>query len=718
MALSRVFKPRRRRIAIGLAALLLWSVGWTVQADPTSPKAADKTIGILVTKQLPKIHLSRHPLDDEMAQRCLKMFVKALDPMKLYFYQSDIDGFHRQPKEFDAAVEHGDLKYAFEIFHVFLQRVDERVKLVDELLAAPQDFSVDEEMVVDRDSLEYPKDPAEARERWRKRIKYELLVLKTAEKEKLEGAKAVEKLERRYHSFAKRMHQTDSDELLEMYLSSLTTSYDPHTTYMAKSSLENFQIMMSLGLEGIGAALKSEDGYTIIDKIIPGGAADKEGHLKAGDRIVGVGQGHQGETEDVVDMKLKDVVEKIRGKQGSIVRLTYTSAGSEERKTIAITRAKIELKDSEARGQVFDAGKVEPKDSETRGQVFGAGKKADGSPYRVGVIDLPSFYMDMEAAHNGAPDYKSTTRDVRQILERFTAEHVDAVILDLRKNGGGSLQEAISLTGLFIDTGPVVQVKDANGRVQSYPDTDPGMAWNGPLVVLISKFSASASEILAGAIQDYGRGLIVGDHATHGKGTVQTLMDLGEQLFVGLPNPPKLGALKITMQQFYRPNGDSTQNRGVLSDIELPQLTSHLDVGEKDLDYPVAFDRVPAKEFTKYHLNAEPILDRLRPLSAQRCQASSGFQKELKDIARYNEQKERKTVTLNETKFMAERTEMNADKEEQKKIEELAEGNTLEIKRDYYLDEALAITSDYLDALRSNAATQAAQTNHAVQVPN
>ncbi len=695
MALPSVFKPGRRVAGVALALLVVLSLGWTVSADPIEPSPRDRQIALMVTHMLRIEHLSRHKLDDEMSQRALKMYLKMLDPMKLYFYQSDVDAFLARQNELDDALKRGDVKFAFDIFHVFLQRIDERVKYVGELLAKPQDFNVDEEMVVDRKSLAYPKDEKEAHERWRKRVKYDLLVLKS---DKTEGKEAIEKLQRRYQSFDRRMHQTDDDELLEMYLTAVTTSFDPHTTYMSPSTLENFEIAMRLELEGIGAALQAEDGYTVVNKIIPGGAADKDGRLKAGDKIVSVGQGADGEMEDTVDMKLSDVVKLIRGKRGTVVRLGVLSVGSPEKKIVQITRAKIELKDSEARGQVFESG-----------------KKADGAPCRVGVIDLPSFYMDMAGARQGLPDFRSTTRDVRRILDDFNSKGVDVVVLDLRRNGGGSLQEAINLTGLFIDQGPVVQVKDADGRITPYPDTDPGMAWKGPLVVLISKFSASASEILAGAIQDYGRGLIVGDHATHGKGTVQSLMDLNETLFRGLPNAPQLGALKITMQQFYRPNGESTQNRGVLSDIELPQLTSYLDVGEKDLDYPMAFDRVPASGFAKLQYVPSSVLEQLRTLSGQRCRDSKDFQKEVQDIARYNQQKERKTVTLNEKKFMAERAELNADKEQQKKLEEMNDSNSMEIKRDYYLNEVLAIATDYANLMRPAPPTQAVQVSPPVR---
>ena len=690
---------RRRWLGGVLVLLLLCGLyvlpaGAPLRADPVGPTARDRQITLTVASLLRKDHLSKHAIDDEASQRCLKAFLKMLDPWKLYFIQADADEFSKHQNDLDDWFRRGDVTYAYTIFNTFLRRIDERVHLVDELLAAKHDFTVDEEMLIDRKLAEYAKDEAEVRDRWRKRIKFDLLMLKSDAKEKIEGQAAIDKLTRRYHSFAKRMHQTDGEELLEMYLTSMTSSLDPHTSYMSPRNLENFEIMMRLELEGIGAALKSEDGYTVVEKIIPGGAAEKEGHLKVADRIIGVGQGTDGAIEDVVDMKLSDVVDKIRGKKGTIVRLEATTGATGPRKTVQITRAKIELKDGEAQFKIFPAG-----------------KKPDGTPFRIGVIDLPSFYMDMSGAKLGLPDFRSTTRDVRKILESFNADPngVDAVLLDLRRNGGGSLQEAINLTGLFTGEGPVVQVKDSEGRVQPYDDNEPGPVWKGPLVVLISKFSASASEILAGAIQDYRRGLIVGDHSTHGKGTVQSLVDLGHQLF-RVPNATPLGALKITMQQFYRPNGDSTQKRGVLADIELPSVTTHLDVAEADLDYPVAFDQVPRLEFKKFNMVDKAVLDRLAATSLQRVNGSQDFQKVLKNISRYKTQKERKYVTLNEKKFMEERAEMNADKEEEKQIEKMSESSTTGVERTFYLDEAMAIATDYLQMFGQRRTNVSAQT--------
>ncbi len=679
MTLSKLTISRRGGVCLLSGILVLSCMSLLSWADPTKPDPSDRLVSRSVAKLLNGEHLSGRKLDDEHSRRAIKTYLKSLDPWKVYFYQSDVDSFMKQQDELDDMVVKGDLTFGYRVYQVFLQRIDERVKIVDEMLAIEHDFTVDEEMISDRELAQYPRTAADARDLWRKRIKYDLLVLKADD---MDGEEAKEKLTRRYHFFSKRMHQTDSEELLEMFLTAVTTSFDPHTTYMSRTTLENFEIMMRLQLEGIGASLQSVDGYTVVKKIIPGGAADKDGQLKVEDKIVGVGQvseaGENQEIVDTVDMKLSYVVKMIRGDKETVVRLEVTSVDNPERKIIAITRAKIELKDSEAQSKVFDFG-----------------RRPDGKPYQIGVIELSSFYMDMEGARRGNPNYKSTTRDVRRILKDFNAKEVDTLVLDLRRNGGGSLTEAINLTGLFIDEGPVVQVKNSRGRVRAYHDLDEGLVWSGPMVVLISKFSASASEILAGAIQDYGRGIIVGDHATHGKGTVQSLMDVGERL---IPyNPPQLGALKITMQQFYRPNGDSTQNRGVLADVELPSLTTHLDVGEADLDYPVAFDKVDAASFGRFdHVN-QALVDRIKDSSDKRVAQSEDFQKVTKNIVRYKQQKAKKYITLNEEKFLAERAELNADKEEEKTLEKLADPHESIIKRNFYLDEAMAIAVDYLN---------------------
>ncbi len=320
-------------------------------------------------------------------------------------------------------------------------------------------------------------------------------------------------------------------------------------------------------------------------------------------------------------------------------------------------------------------------------------------PRKIGVIDLPSFYADMSASSRRSDEVRSTTEDVRRILEDFKTQDVDCVVLDLRRNGGGSLREAIDCTGLFIDYGPVVQVKDAYGQVHKHNDEAVGMAWDKPLIVLTSKFSASASEILAGAVQDYGRGLVVGDTTTHGKGTVQNLVNLNQLLFK-VENPPNMfGALKITMQQFYRPNGDSTQQRGVLADITLPSISDHMDVGESDLDYPVEFDRISPAKYTKMQMVSNDVLTALQQRSQERVAKSEDFVNRNKNIAEYIKQKERKSVTLNEEKFNARRKELNAEKEDEKTIEDQINHSSDEIQKTFYLTEVFNIASDYLDLI-------------------
>ena len=647
----------------------------------TAPGTNDRYIAVAVRKQLEKEHYLKQPINDEIARRWFTSFLESLDPWKLYFLQSDVDAFAQRRESLDDLVKRGDVQFAYEVLDRFLQRVDQRLPLIERLVKEPHDFTAPETIVTDRDETKWAKTEAEAEDLWRRRIKYDLLVQKM---EKTPSEEAQEKLLRRYRSLAKRWHQMTADELLETYLTTLTSSFDPHTSYMSPGTQENFEIQMKLQLDGIGAQLKSEDGYTTIVELTPGGAADRDGRLKAKDRVVGVGQGQgqDGEIVDVVDMNLNEVVKMIRGKRGTVVRLKVIPVGETAPKVYDITRAKIELKDAEARGEVIEHG-----------------TKPDGKPYRIGVINLPSFYLDMAGAQQGQAEFKSSTRDCRRLLDDFRGQGVDCVVLDLRSNGGGSLPEAIKLTGLFIDRGPVVQIKDAGHQVRPYDDPETGVAWDGPLVVLTSKYSASASEILAGAIQDYRRGLIVGDKSTHGKGTVQTLLDVGQTLF-NYGNSPKLGAIKVTIQQFYRPSGGSTQLEGVKSDVELPSITTHLPIGEGDLDHAITFDKVPAAEFTSTGRVTDGLVSRLREESARRVADQKDFVKVAEDIARYERRKGEKTISLVESEFATQWNEGKAaEDEEEKRLEEM-EGQKKEVvRRDFYFDEARNVTIDYLRAL-------------------
>ena len=423
-------------LAIGVGTL----GGQYLEARPTKPDPRHRQIAVAVSKLMERQHLSRQPLNNQMSRRCMQAFLKSLDPRKLFFYQSDIDQFMAQQDRLDDLFKRGDISFAHDVFSRFLARVTERIDTAQQLLDQAPDFTIDEEMVIDFDAATYPRNPKEATERWRKRVKFDLLRETT---EGVELSEAVEKLRKRYNSLRKSWEQTDNDELLERYLTAMTSGFDPHSSYMSPGTLENFQIMMRLELDGIGASLRAVDGYTEVHEVIPGGAADKDGRLTKGDRIIGVGQGENGEVQDIVDMKLNDVVQLIRGKRGTIVRLEVNPVDNpKERKVYQIERARIELKNQEARSDVIEYG-----------------QKPDGTPYRVGVIHLPSFYMDMEGARIGLPGFRSTTRDVRKLLEGFKQDDVDVVLMDLRFNGGGSLTEAVNMTGLFIDEGPVVQVK-------------------------------------------------------------------------------------------------------------------------------------------------------------------------------------------------------------------------------------------------------------------
>ena len=659
-----------------VALLLITSICPNITAESIGePSAKDRQITLTVRILMTRQHLTKHKLDDEISQRALVTFLKTLDPMKLYFLQSDIDEFDAKKNDIDDMINDGKLDFAFHVFDRLMERMVESVAAANRIIDEKHDFTIDEYLSTDWDNLTYAADRAALDDRWRKRIKYNLLVLKGDE---TEGDEAQQRLHRRYNSLLKQMQQTKSDELLEMFLTAVTTSYDPHTTYMSPTTLENFEIQMRLNLDGIGAQLTLEDGYTNITKIISGGAADLQGDLTVKDRIVSVAQGDDGKMVDVIDMKLNDVVAKIRGKAGTTVRLGIIHDGSAETVEVIIVRAKIQLRDSEAKGKVIE-------------HQLGA----DGEKYKVGIINLPSFYMDMEAARKGIKDYRSTTRDVRVIIDGFKKDGVDAIVMDLSTNGGGSLTEAIDLTGLFIDEGTVVQVKSPDGEVQQYDDRNPGTAWDGPLVVVCSKFSASASEIFAGAIADYDRGIVVGDSATHGKGTVQSLLELGSQLF-RIANPPNLGALKITMQQFYRPSGESTQLRGVKSDVVLPSITDHMDISESDLDYPVAFDEVDDTVKESLGLRDAALIESLTTASAKRVAASEKFQKLQEQIGKYNEQRKEKRITLNEEKYFAERESRDTEKETREALRDKANGESEIFPTTFYNTEALNITVEYI----------------------
>jgi carboxyl-terminal processing protease len=700
--------PKSKKVAVSFICMaLVCAIALILPMQSNSAFAKDsgrlgkvgpteKLVSQFVWQMMERDHLSKHRVDDEISQRAFDKYIQRLDPAKLYFRQSDIDEFSKWKTQLDDQMKVGDYSAAFQIFDRFKQRVDQQTKFAIALVDEEFDFTIDEEMIVDPELASYANSDVELRDTWRKRIKYNLLTLR-GDDQALEDQQSGEKLDpkeimrKRFRSFDRRVQQMDSEDVIEQYITSITSSFDPHTSYMSNKSFDNFMIQMNLALDGIGASLQgSEDGYTVIKSLVTGGAAANQGGLKVEDKIAAVAQGdsrgryadpnlarkYGTEFVDATGMRVDDVVDMIRGKAGSVVRLSVISEGESGLHTVSLVREKIKLEDQAAHGAIFEDG-----------------KQADGSPHRIGVLELPMFYSSIREDGTAG---RSTTTDVLRILNEFNRKNVDALILDLRNNGGGSLKEAIDCTGLFIDAGPVVQVKDSYGQIEVLNDTDPGVAWTKPMIVLTSKFSASASEILAGAIQDYQRGLIVGDSTTHGKGTVQTLMDIG-QVVTGKRNAPNdFGALKITIQQFYRPDGDSTQLRGVLSDIVLPSVTDKMAVSESDLDYPVEFDRIRRANYGTYSMTSPRLIERLGELSASRRSRSSDFQKQRFTISKYVENKDLKSISLNEETFLARRKQLKAEGDAEQTTMEQMTAN--EIKRDFYLDEVLHIASDYTDA--------------------
>lgn len=696
--------------------LPILSVAAADTTGPLQPSARDSSIAINFAKILEIRHFSQKEINIDVSRQAFDLFIKAVDPMKLYFTEADVQAFKEKYRDhFALRARKGDLAPAFEIYNIFLERVAERCALAQKILDEPLDFTLDDEIVRDKELLAFPKDDAQIADRWRKRVKFEILSLEAdkrdeAKKEaaKKEGDAAesaepespdpwaneqpVKRLHRRYTSFLKRMLQTSNDDVLELVLTSIANVYDPHTSYLSPKTWDNFNIQMSLNFEGIGATLGWEDGYTQVKGIVKGSPAEKQGELKIGDRVIGVGQGEEGPFDDVVDMKLSDVVDKIRGKRGSIVRLQVIPGN----RIIKIVRDQIDLEESAAKGEVFEVG-----------------KKGDGTPYKIGVIDIPSFYLDTEALRKDDKSARSTVHDVRVILDQFLKQGVDACVIDLRVNGGGLLTEAIALTGLFVEGGTVVQAKPDPMRrgdsksVVFHNDPDPGIAWGGPLVVLTSKFSASAAEILAGAIKVYHRGLIIGDSTTHGKGSVQSVTPISDLLFGSmLREAPNLGVIKITVQGFWLPTGDTPQLKGIASDVTLPSLTDHLEsISEADLDNPLKLGKIPAAKFLPtFDYVTPPIVAELTEKSKARTGQSPDFIKVEEKIKLYKEYKDKKTTPLQRDKYFAELEKLDSDKEEEEKLEKII-NNSSEIQRDYYLDEALNITADYLDLLKKNNIT-------------
>jgi carboxyl-terminal processing protease len=606
--------------AFRVVAILLLILGASCShphADENPELTGDHVANI--TRMFLRSHYSRLGFDDAHSAAMLKAYEERFDPGRYYFLQSDIDEFGRYNDKLDDEIRRGDIDVAFLVYNRFLERVRQREDFLNKLLHEHFDLTKDDTFIVDRKDAPYPASTADAERLFRNRVKRELLEL-TLHGQSVEDAK--DALRKRYRSVHFRFEHFTHNDVVTAFLNAFTAAYDPHSSYMSPDDLENFNISMRLSLEGIGATLRWEDGYTVISSIIPGGAAARDGRLKPEDKIVAVGEGKAGPMEDVTNTRLIDVVKLIRGERGTVVRVAYVRKGkgvAQTRGEVSIVRDKIVLTEGEAKGD------VEPLSVSWRPQ-----------PLRIGVINLPSFYVDFSQRNSNPADFKSASRDVERILERFREGGVDGVILDLRNNGGGGLDEAVSLAGLFLRRGPVLMVKDVRGHISRINNPHSNPLYTGPLLVLVNRYSASASEIVAGALQDYGRAVLVGDRATFGKGTVQNIITL----------PQGLGALKATVAKFYRPGSASTQNRGVEPDIVLPSMNNFLDIGESSLENALPWDTVQPASFKPWS-DLDAVRPALRERSRLRQAKDPYFVEVSREVADYvRTRKDRKTVTL------------------------------------------------------------------------
>lgn len=616
-------KMMSRTIAAGV--LMAFATG-ILPAMAGTPKDYSQTT-IHVARLLEQGHFTRRKLDENLGREVLKTYLELLDYNKLFFTQEDIAEFEKKyGSRLHRDISSGNLEAAFEIFGRFKQRVEDRVEKNKKLATQKFDFKSNREVEINRQKSPWPANMAEADKLWRDRIEGELLQEKLNEHAIHEPVQAVT---RRYDQLLRNVREQEDEDIVKTFLTALAQTYDPHSEYLSARDLENFSIHMKLSLVGVGAVLSSEDGYAKVKEVVPGGPADLDGRLRVNDRITAVAQGNN-EFEDVVDMKLDKVVEKIRGEKGSLVRLQIIPADAtdpSERRVLDIIRDEVKLREQEAKAEIIDY--TDP----------------DGKVVRLGLIKLPSFYAEMGAR---SADAKSTTKDVAALLERLKKEGIQGLVIDLRRDGGGSLDEAIKLTGLFIPHGPVVQAKDANGKIVVSSDIDPSVVYDGPLVVLMNRMSASASEIFAAALQDYGRAVIVGDERSFGKGTVQTMLEIGKFLPFFSLGASDAGALKLTVQKFYRVQGGSTQNRGVESDIVLPSRTDNPEIGESSLRNPLEYDEVAPKKIDRYA--GMLFLDELRERSQERVAKDPEFAYIQEDMQRLRERIEKNSVSLNEQK--------------------------------------------------------------------
>lgn len=648
-----------------------------------------KREGQIIIQLLNNYHYKKHPLTDSLSSVVFDEYLKTLDYTRSYFLNSDIQSFEKYRYLFDDFIKQGSLDVPFEIFNLFKKRVGERIAYIKKCLQNEFDFTIKETFKPDREKADWAKDVNELDEIWRLRLKNDALQLVlggTNEK------KANSDLLKRYQNFHKAVLQYEAEDVFSIYMNSITQVFDPHTDYFSPTASDAFSISMKLSLEGIGAQLRQEGDYTVVASVVPGGPAQKSNLVHEGDKIVGVCQGNEGEFVDVIGWRLDDTIQLIRGKKGTVVRLQVIKKEDGDNapaKEISLVRDQIKLEEQAAKSEVLNF-------------------EHEGKNFKLGVIKLPSFYTDFEGQRIGKPDYKSTTRDVREIIKKFNQENVDGMIMDLRANGGGSLQEAIQLTGLFIKEGPVVQVRDSRDNVEVDTDPDPSIVYDGPLAVITDRYSASASEIFSAAIQDYGRGLILGEK-TYGKGTVQNMID--PSIFFRVEGR-KTGQLKLTQAKFYRITGSSTQRKGVTPDIIFPTAKGADDFSEASRPSALPWDQIASSQFVPFG-NFSKIIPVLKKKHDERAKNDPEFQLMLDEIKEYNDAREQKEFSLNKEVRKTQREELEAKRKKREeeranllglKIEEKKEVTQQNSsKTDYELKESGKILADFILLKKGNA---------------
>jgi carboxyl-terminal processing protease len=608
--------------ALGIS-ILVASISVASDLSPTTQQTW--TLRALVT-ELEENHYVDRRYNDAMSAAHLETYLERLDPSHLYFTASDVTAFQTYSTRLDDLGRQGELSPAFTIFDRYEQRASDRLALVIanmDAIVSGLDFGKDEYIDSDPTERDWAVDTAELDDRWRKRLKNQVLGLKLAEKPLQEIAPTLVK---RYENQQNRLSQYNEQDVFAVYANALTSQFDPHTSYFSPRRAENFDIDMRLSLEGIGAVLQNEDEYVKVVRVVPAGPADKQSDLKAAELIIAVGQGKAGPMTDVIGWRLDDVVDLVRGKKGTVVRLDVIPAAgrSDEARRLTITRNEVQLEEQAAQSKIIEINDL------------------GSTPRKIGVIDIPAFYLDFDAYRKGDPDFRSTTRDVAKLVNELNEAGVDGLVIDLRGNGGGSLREANELTGLFIEYGPTVQIRGTGSRVWRDGKRRRGPYYDGPVAIMIDRLSASASEIFAGALQDYGRAIVVGDRS-FGKGTVQTLLDLPE------------GQLKITESKFYRISGDSTQHRGVIPDISYPSLLQHDEIGESSLEKALDWDRIAPVRHKDYGV-VDAILPTLVAKHTERANADPDFQYIWDQKALAKKVRGAEVLPLNEAERIAQRT--------------------------------------------------------------